>query len=99
LARQINMELLKIGHQCPLYQSSAENSDNLQVPKDKDDLVEREFNRLLECTSYLSHTLDFNYLEGKPLSLGQVLEWIIKLQEKNVKQKQIDHWKEGNKRC
>ncbi|KAI5710101.1 hypothetical protein M8J75_005633 [Diaphorina citri] len=94
LARQINMELLKIGHQCPLYQSSAENSDNLQVPKDKDDLVEREFNRLLECTSYLSHTLDFNYLEGKPLSLGQVLEWIIKLQEKNVKQKQIDHWKE-----
>ena len=57
-------------------------------------MVEREFNRLLESTSYLSHALDFNYCNGKPVSLGQSLEWIIKLQEKHVKEKQIDHWKE-----
>ena len=60
-------------------------------PKDKDDKVEREFNRLLEATSYLSHQLDFNYCNGKPVSLGQSLEWIIKLQDKFVKEKQIDH--------
>ncbi|KAJ9576874.1 hypothetical protein L9F63_006545, partial [Diploptera punctata] len=29
----------------------------------------------------------------KPVSLGQALEWVIKLQEKNVKEKQIEHWK------
>ena len=54
------------------------------VPQDKDDMVEREFNRLLEATSYLSHTLDFNYCSGKPVSLGQSMEWVIKLQARTI---------------
>lgn len=55
--------------------------------------VEREFNRLLESTSYLSHQLDFNYAGNTPVSLGQALEWVIKLQEKHVKEKQVQHCK------
>jgi len=49
----------------------------LQVPKEKDEMVEQEFNRLLEATSYLSHQLDFNFLNNKPVSLGQALEVVI----------------------
>lgn len=49
----------------------------LQVPKEKDEMVEQEFNRLLEATSYLSHQLDFNILNNKPVSLGQALEVVI----------------------
>ena len=49
-----------------------------QVPKDKDEMVEKEFNRLLEATSYLSHNLDFNYLNSNPVSLGHALELVIK---------------------
>lgn len=45
-------------------------------------MVEREFNRLLEATSYLSHHLDFNYCNGKPVSLGHALEWVIKFVSK-----------------
>lgn len=41
-------------------------------------MVEREFNRLLEATSYMSHQLDLNFLSGKPVSLGEALELIIK---------------------
>ncbi|XP_048468880.1 lysine-specific histone demethylase 1A [Rhincodon typus] len=63
------------------------------VPKEKDEMVEQEFNRLLEATSYLSHQLDFNYLNNKPVSLGQALEVVIQLQEKHVKDEQIEHWK------
>lgn len=48
-----------------------------QVPKEKDEMVEQEFNRLLEATSYLSHQLDFNFLNNKPVSLGQALEVVI----------------------
>lgn len=88
LSKQINMELHKIHQKCPLYESNGST-----VPKDKDEMVEREFNRLLEATSYLSHQLDFNYAGNRPVSLGQALEWVIKLQEKNVKEKQIQHWK------
>jgi len=48
------------------------------VPKEKDEMVEREFNRLLEATSFLSHQLDFNYMHSKPVSLGHALELVIK---------------------
>ncbi|KAL7636863.1 UNVERIFIED_CONTAM: hypothetical protein RMT77_012621 [Armadillidium vulgare] len=88
LAKQINMDLVKIKQKCPLYESNGNT-----VLKDKDEMVEREFNRLLEATSFLSHQLDFNYINKRSISLGEALEWVINLQEKHVKQEQIDHWK------
>lgn len=71
-----------------------------QVPKSKDELVEREFNRLLEATSYLSHCLDITQVDSsgtgqkhRPISLGQALELIIRMQEQGVKKKQVLHLK------
>lgn len=86
LSKQIGMEMVPIRQACPLYGAGGK-----PVPKHKDDMVEREFNRLLESASYLSHQLDFNYAGNNPVSLGQALEWIIKLQEKAVKEKQVQH--------
>ncbi|KAK4336751.1 hypothetical protein RND71_043766 [Anisodus tanguticus] len=88
IAKQINMQLNKIKAKCPLYESTGHT-----VPKEKDEMVEREFNRLLEATSYLSTAIDFLDKEGQSVSLGQALEWVIQLQEKNVKEKQIQHLK------
>ncbi|XP_060587721.1 lysine-specific histone demethylase 1A-like [Ruditapes philippinarum] len=88
ISRQVNMELHKIKQKCPLFENNGAT-----VPKEKDEMVEREFNRLLEATSYLSHQMDFNYVNGKPASLGCALEAVIKLQEKHVKEKQIEHQK------
>ncbi|XP_025419821.1 lysine-specific histone demethylase 1A [Sipha flava] len=94
LSKQINMELHRIRQKCPLYEPGKLNAlVSTQVPKDKDEMVEREFNRLLEATSYLSHHLDFNYCNGKPVSLGHALEWVIKLQEKHVKEKLTQYMK------
>ncbi|CAG9787698.1 unnamed protein product [Diatraea saccharalis] len=84
LSVQMNMELHKIKQKCPLYEATGN-----QVPKHKDEMVEREFNRLLDATSYLSHQVDFNYYNDTPVSLGQALEWVIKLQQKSVKHKQV----------
>ncbi|XP_075161176.1 lysine-specific histone demethylase Su(var)3-3 [Haematobia irritans] len=86
LSKQIGMEMIPIRQACPLYGAGGK-----PVPKHKDDMVEREFNRLLESASYLSHQLDFNYAGNNPVSLGQALEWIIKLQEKSVKEKQAQY--------
>ncbi|OWR44349.1 putative lysine-specific histone demethylase [Danaus plexippus plexippus] len=80
LSVQMNMELHKIKQKCPLYEATGNQ-------------VEREFNRLLDATSYLSHQVDFNYYNDTPVSLGQALEWVIKLQQKSVKHKQIQHLK------
>ena len=40
-------------------------------------MIEREFNRLLEAASYMSHQMDLNEIDGQPISLGQALEMII----------------------
>uniref|UniRef100_A0A3Q2XZ25 Lysine-specific histone demethylase n=1 Tax=Hippocampus comes TaxID=109280 RepID=A0A3Q2XZ25_HIPCM len=87
VSKQVNMELAKIKQKCPLYEANGQ-----AVPKEKDEMVEQEFNRLLEATSFLSHQLDFNFLNNKPVSLGQALEVVIQLQEKHVKDEQIEHW-------
>lgn len=38
----------------------------------------------MEATSYLSHHLDFNYVNNKAVSLGEALEWVIKLVQATV---------------
>lgn len=88
IAKQISMSLNKIKAKCPLYESIGNT-----VPKEKDEMVEREFNRLLEATSYLASIEFLDNKDQQSLSLGQALEWIIQLQEKNVKEKQIQHLK------
>lgn len=91
IAKQINMQLSKIKAKCPLYETIGIGNT---VPKEKDEMVEREFNRLLEATSYLSTAIEFlEDKEQQSISLGQALEWIIQLQEKSVKEKQIQHLK------
>lgn len=86
ISRQTGMQMVPIKQSCRLY-----GPDGKPISSLKDEMVEREFNRLLESTSYLSHQLDFNYAGNTPVSLGQALEWIIKLQEKHVKEKQVQH--------
>lgn len=86
IAKQMNLELKKIKSQCPLF-----GADGKLINKNKDEIMEREFNRILECTSFLSHVLDFNYADNSPVSLGQALEWIIKLQEKKIKMRKVSY--------
>lgn len=38
-------------------------------------------------------TIVYYLFTGKPVSLGHTLEWVIKLQEKHIKDKQIEHHK------
>lgn len=88
LAKQLDLELKKIKSQCSLF-----GSNGKLISKNKDEIMEREFNKILECTSYLSHVLDINYADNQPISLGQALEWIIKLQEKKIKMRKVNYLK------
>ena len=74
LSKQISMDLTKIKQKCPLYDNSGK-----MIPKDRDEALEKEFNKLLEATSYLTHNLDFDYrVDNKPMSLGHSLELLIR---------------------
>ncbi|CAF0754511.1 unnamed protein product [Brachionus calyciflorus] len=88
LSKQISMDLMKIKQKCPLYDTNGK-----MIQKDRDEIIEKEFNKLLEATSFLTHNLDFDCkIENKPVSLGDALELLIKLQEKFVKKKQIEYY-------
>ncbi|PKU37124.1 hypothetical protein llap_12569 [Limosa lapponica baueri] len=91
VSKQVNMELAKIKQKCPLYEANGQ-----AVPKEKDEMVEQEFNRLLEATSYLSHQLDFNVLNNKPVSLGQALEVVIHDVYLSSRDRQILDWHFAN---
>jgi lysine-specific histone demethylase 1 len=87
LSKQISMDLTKIKQKCPIY----DNSGKI-LAKDRDEALEREFNKLLESTSFLTHNLDFDpKIDKKPISLGHALELVIKLQEKHTKKRLVDY--------
>lgn len=88
IAKQLDLELKKIKSQCPLF-----GPNGKPVSKNKDEIIEREFNKILEGTSYLSHVLDINYADNQPISLGMAMEWMIKLQEKKIKLKKMNYLK------
>jgi lysine-specific histone demethylase 1 len=68
-----------------------------KIPKERDEILENEFNKLLEATSYLTHNLDFDHkVDNKPISLGHALDLVIKLQEKYVLKKQMDYHEKLN---
>ncbi|CAF4965406.1 unnamed protein product, partial [Rotaria sp. Silwood1] len=113
LQAQTNLDLVPVKHKCPMYECSQNVLANsflksfelinyrrryLRVPKAKDEVVEREFNRLLEACSYVAQTLDENIEEKKqPYSLGDILEQLIRAQEKSVREKYLQHLREISK--
>lgn len=84
LCKQMGLQMVPVNQVCPLYGNGGK-----EVPKAKDEIIEKEFNRLLETASFMSHKLDFNYAGNKPVSLGDALEWIIACQEKYVRKENV----------
>ena len=83
LARQFNIPYRKINNECKLY-------DNLgkEIAEGKDQVIEQEFNRLLEAAKYAAHQLGFTEtIPGRPVSLGQTIELIIMHQEQMLLKK------------
>lgn len=79
---------MKIRSRCPLYHSNGN-----VVPKQLDEQLEREFNRLLEATAFMAHTLKLKKPSGAEFSLGEAMDIVIKLQEKAVLERQWQMWK------
>ena len=84
--QQLNLDLSKIKQRCPLY-----NSRGGMIPRDKDKIVETEFNQLLEAASELSHQMNFNSFQDENLSLGNTLDQVLHLQKIKTKRAFVQH--------
>lgn len=49
-----------------------------KVDRNKDEVIEKEFNRILEAAAYIAHTIGVTESNGKPLSLGETVELLFK---------------------
>ncbi|CAH8574278.1 unnamed protein product [Heterobilharzia americana] len=93
LVRQLSLNLVAINTDCSLYDPQGH-----LVNRDVDERIEEEFNRLLGTSAYVCHSkgLDSLVLDSgveTPLSLGQIVELLIKYQEKHKIQLRITHRK------
>ena len=91
ISEQINMELHTILQGCPLY-----DSNGILIDKLKDELVEKEFNRILEATSQMSHRFDLNYFHNEPLSLGDAFDSLMTCEQIRVLDSKIQYLNELN---
>ncbi|KER32266.1 hypothetical protein T265_01693 [Opisthorchis viverrini] len=93
LVKQIPLTLVPINVDCSLY-----DPRGMLVPRDVDEKVEKEFNKLLGTAAFLCHTKSMDSIttetgEEKLLSLGEALEMLIRYQEKHKLQLKITHRK------
>ncbi|VDL96681.1 unnamed protein product [Schistocephalus solidus] len=81
LAKQASLALIPVNTGCSLYAPSGR-----LVSREKDEKMEEEFNRLLATATHLCHSrgLDTNLTDGTSLSLGGVLEDLIRYQENHI---------------
>lgn len=80
LERQISMKLKRLSQKCPLY------FNNKPIDFNKDVALEGVFNLILEGTNFLSNQMGFNRIGDKQLSLGDALEIVLELQDREIKQ-------------
>lgn len=85
LEKQIPMKLKRIGQKCNLY------LNNELIDRSKDEVMETLFNNILEGTVLLSHRMNFNQIGNKSVSLGEAIDVVIELQEREVKGKYLKH--------
>lgn len=84
LQKQANLEFQPVNQKCPLY------FQKMIIDKSKDEVLETVFNSLLESTSAIS---SLNLNKDKEMSLGDALDIMVELHERDVRQKHLNHLK------
>uniref|UniRef100_A0A1I8I059 Lysine-specific histone demethylase n=2 Tax=Macrostomum lignano TaxID=282301 RepID=A0A1I8I059_9PLAT len=89
-SKQIDIELFKLKTKCPLFDDTG-----VLIDSERDAVIEREFNRLLEAAAYLTHERRIEETAGRPdcekMSLGQAVDLLVQMQEQRCREQQLVH--------
>jgi hypothetical protein len=100
IARQIGLTLIPIAHKTNLY-----DIDGKMVSRGKDEVIEQEFNSLLEACASIAHQHRVRTIDSRPLSLGHTLDTLLafvfcshtntlvhySLQQRRVSMRRMEH--------
>ena len=79
------MKLKRIGQKCNLY------LNNELIDRSKDEVMETLFNNILEGTVILAHRMNFTTIGNRSVSLGEAIDVVIELQEREVRERYLKH--------
>lgn len=97
MGKQLKLNVMELNQKIPIYESKTEKT-GVMVCHRIDNLleraVEREYNKIMEGTKVMKSNYRFENHHGKPISVGQAVDWVMRLQEKNIKDEQVKYLRE-----
>lgn len=96
LGKQLEVCVIKLKEKIPIYENKVDkNGASLcyQVDPLLERAVEREYNKIMEGTRVLKTKYRIEKYRGNPFPVGMSVDWVMKLQEKNIKDEQLNHLK------
>uniref|UniRef100_A0A6G1SFH7 Lysine-specific histone demethylase 1A n=1 Tax=Aceria tosichella TaxID=561515 RepID=A0A6G1SFH7_9ACAR len=91
LGRQLDLVVTELKQRIPIYENKVDRNGASvchQVDPHLERAVEREYNKIMEGTRVLKNNYKIEKYHGESFPVGMAVDWVMKLQEKNVKDDQ-----------
>lgn len=91
LGKQLELLVTELKHKIPVYENKVDRNGAAachQVDKLLERALEREYSKIMEGTRVLKNHYKIEKYHGEPYPVGMAVDWVMKLQEKNVKDDQ-----------
>lgn len=96
LGKQLELSVIELKQRIPIYENKVDKNGQsicCQVDSLLERAVEREYNKIMEGTRVMKSNYRIEEYQGKPFPVGLAVDWVMKLQEKNIKDDQVKHLK------
>lgn len=96
LGKQLDLSVIELKQKIPIYENKVDKNGQsvcYQVEHMLERAVEREYNKIMEGTRVMKNNYRILEYQGKPFPVGMAVDWVMKLQEKNIKDDQVKHLK------
>lgn len=96
LGKQLELCVMELKQKIPVYENKVDKNGAPvchQVDPLLERAVEREYNKIMEGTRVMKNNYRIEKYRGQPFPVGVAVDWVMKLQEKNIKDEQIKHLK------
>lgn len=94
LGKQLELMVTELKQKIPIYENKVDKNGTSVcqlVDPYLERAVEREYNKIMEGTRVLKNNYKIEKYHGEPFPVGMAVDWVMKLQEKNVKDDQYKY--------
>jgi len=96
LGKQLELCVMELKQKIPIYENKVDKNGASvchQVDPLLERAVEREYNKIMEGARVMKNNYRIEKYRGQPFPVGMAVDWVMKLQEKNIKDDQVKHLK------